>query len=251
MMKRIWIILLAVLVLAVFSATAEDAAVTVAFTDEGLAQEADGVSFHDGVVSIFKPGTYELSGTLTDGQIEVTAAEKGAVVLILNGVTVHNETTAAVYIGKCESRVVISLAEGTENVISDGPAADADPDEEPNGALFSKSDLAIEGSGSLLVTAGRVDGIVSKDTLTIRGGKITVEARRQGIKGKDCVVIEDGVIDITAGKDGIKSTNKKDAALGYISITGGTIHIVCGDEPVQAETRFDIEGAKITTEKVQ
>ena len=246
MLKKCWIILLAALALAAAGAAAEETAVTVAFTDEGLAQDTDGASFFEGTVTIFKPGTYELSGTLTDGQICVSVAEEGMVMLILNGVNIHNDETSAIHVLKSESRVIISLKDGTENSVSDGPDSGADPDEEPNGAIFSRSDLLIEGEGSLLVKAGRVDGIVSRDSLIVRGGKITVEAVRHGIKGKDSVVIEGGEISVTAGKDGIKSTNKQDPALGRVDIQGGTIAIAAGDDPIQAETGWSIENAKIT-----
>ena len=104
----------------------------------------------------------------------------------------------------------------------------------------------IEGSGSLKITAVSADGIVSKDELEIRGGKITVDAHRHGIKGKDCVEIYDGEISVTAGQDGIKSTNKKDSSRGYVAIRGGVVTIVCGDDPLQFITDCTIENAKIS-----
>ena len=244
MMKKSVIILLVIMLLAAVPVLGEDAAV-VSFSDMGLEQETEGVSFDNGVVRIEKPGTYVLSGTLTDGQIHVDVKEKGGVVLVLSGVEIHNKASAAIEVERCGRQAVISLAEGTENIISDGPQSNADPDEDPSAVLFSAADLVIEGSGSLQVTGGRVDGIVSKDTLVIRGGKIVVEAVRHGIKGKDSVQIAGGEIEINAGKDGIKSTNKEKSSLGYVEIIGGRITIRSGDEPIQAETHYTIENAKV------
>ena len=249
MLKKSWIILLAVLVLAAFFALAEedaDSALKISFTDAGLEQETDGVSFHEGVITIFKPGTYELSGSLTDGQIFVNCADEGTVSLILNGVSVNSETAAALQIGKCKPGVELILAEGTENVVACGPEAITDPNEDPNSALFSKSDLSIGGTGSLLVKAESGDGIVSKDDLVILSGSVTVQAKGHGIKGKDCVEIYGGELDITAGKDGIKSTNKDSSERGYVAIHGGTIHITAGDEPIQVVTGCTVENASIT-----
>ena len=244
MMKKSVIILLVIMLLAAVPVLGEDAAV-VSFSDMGLEQETEGVSFDNGVVRIEKPGTYVLSGTLTDGQIHVDVKEKGDVVLVLSGVEIHNKASAAIEVERCGRQAVISMAEGTENIISDGPQSNADPDEDPSAVLFSAADLVIEGSGSLQVTGGRVDGIASKDRLIIRGGKIVVEAVRHGIKGKDSVQIAGGEIEINAGKDGIKSTNKEKSSLGYVEIIGGRITIRSGDEPIQAETHYTIENAKV------
>ena len=52
-------------------------------------------------------------------------------------------------------------------------------------------------------------------------------------------------IEINAGKDGIKSTNKEKSSLGYVEIIGGRITIRSGDEPIQAETYYTVEDAKI------
>ena len=255
MLKKSWIILLALLVLAASFAAAEESAdgtaaagsaAEVRFSDAGLETETDGVSFHEGVITIFKPGTYELSGSLTDGQVYVNCADEGQVILVLKGVNINCETSAALQIGKCKPNAELTLAEGTENVLACGPEAVPDPEEDPCSALFSRSDLSIGGTGSLLVSAESGDGIVSKDELVILGGTLTVRAKGHGIKGKDRVEILDGTLDITAEKDGIKSTNRDGAEYGCVAIRGGTISITAGDEPIQVVTGAVIENAKIT-----
>lgn len=245
-MKKWSVLMLIVFLLTAVSAIADDGMKIVNFSDTGLEKELEGVSFADGVITISAPGDYMLSGELTNGQLEVDCPEEGKITLYLNGIHIHTDGVAAIMIGECKPKVVLSLVDQTENIVSNGDLADPKEDEEPDSAIFSRSDLVIDGSGSLKVNAASANGIVSKDDLEIRGGKITVVAKQHGIKGKDSVEIYDGEIDIIAGRDGIKSTNKKDPDRGYIAIRGGTIHICCGDDPVQFITDCTIENAKIT-----
>ena len=247
-MKKCFILLLAALLLAAVSATADSGMKVVNFSDKGLEKKVEGVSFKDGVLSVTAPGEYMLSGELTDGQIYVNCAEDGKVTLYLNGVTVSTKSVAALLVGKCKPKAVLSLVDGTVNTFSNGANALKDEDDDPCGAVFSQSDLSIEGSGTLQVTAKSGDGIVSKDDLEISGGKITVEAKRHGIKGKDSVSVYGGEITVDAGRDGIKSTNKQDPSRGYVAIRGGTVSIVFGDEAVQFVTSCTVENASVNAE---
>ena len=245
-MKKCRILLLVVFLCIAVSALADSGMKVVQFSDAGLEKDVDGVSFVDGVISITAPGEYMLSGELSNGQLVVDSADEGKITLYLNGVNIHTDGVTAILIGECKPKVVLSLVDQTENFVSNGAQAVLDEEEEPNGAIFSRSDLVIDGSGSLKVTAASADGIVSKDELEIQGGIITVDAKHHGIKGKDSVEIYGGEISIIAGRDGIKSTNKKDSSRGYIAIRGGIITIRCGDEPIQFVTDCTIENAKIS-----
>ena len=244
-MKKCWLLLLVVFLFVAVSAAADDGMKIVSFSDAGLEKEADGVSFDSGVLTIQSPGEYMLSGELTNGRLVVDCKEEGKVTLYLNGVSVNTDGVSAILIGECKPKAVLSLVDQSENTVSNSAQSGADPQDEPNGAIFSQSDLVIEGSGSLNVTARFADGIVSKDDLEIRGGKVTVSANRHGIKGKDSVEIYDGVISVTAERDGIKSTNKNDSDRGYVSIRGGSVTIRCGDEPIQFVTGCTVENATI------
>ena len=89
-------------------------------------------------------------------------------------------------------------------MVTDGDSymfEDAESDE-PNAAIFSKTDLTINGSGSLTVKANYNDGITSKDDLKIVSGDITVDAANDAIKGKDCLGIKEATVTVTAGGDG-------------------------------------------------
>ena len=80
--------------------------------------------------------------------------------LVLNGADITCSTSAPIYVASAR-KTIITLAEGTENRVTDGGAyvlEDAASDE-PNAAIYSKSDLTINGGGSLTVTGNYNNGI--------------------------------------------------------------------------------------------
>lgn len=205
----------------------------------------EGVTAVDGVVTFSKPGSYLVSGDLPQGSLVVDCAENGKVILYLNGVSVYNAQGPALRVGECSPRAVISLVEGAENRLSNGTALFFEDVDEPDGVIYSQSDLTIEGGGTLEVSAGAMNGIVSKDDLRIEGGSLRIDAPLHGIKGKDSVEISGGEITIHAGKDGVKSTNKKDPERGFLEISGGKLTVTCGDDPLSFITTCHITGGEI------
>ena len=170
-------------------------------------------------MTITAAGTYVVSGSLDDGQIVVDTEDKETVRLVLNGADITCSTSAPIYV-KSADKIILILADGTENQVTDGDSyvlEDAESDE-PNAAIFSKSDLTINGDGSLIVKANYNDGIASKDDLKIVSGDITVDAVNDAIKGRDCIGVKDGTIKVTAGGDGLQSTNDEDPEKGFICI---------------------------------
>lgn len=218
--------------------TAQTAEATrIALDGSAIAVDGKGASVDGSRVTITAAGTYEFSGSLTEGQIIVDTGDEETVTLILNGVDISNSTSTPLYITDAED-VTIVLADGSTNRMADGAGyVFASPDEdEPNAVLFSKADLTIGGSGALVVAGNYNDGIASKDGLTITGGDITVEAVDDGIRGKDYLVVEGGTLTVTAGGDGLKADNEEDAALGYISIEDGVFNVTAGGDAITGET---------------
>ncbi|MHA7579026.1 carbohydrate-binding domain-containing protein [Paenibacillus vandeheii] len=202
-----------------------------------------GAKAANGSVTISAAGTYVLSGKLTDGQIVVNVADKGTVHLVLNGATINDNDSAAIYIQKA-GKAIITLEEGTENAVSDGKTyvyAD-DTTDEPDAAIFSKADLTFNGTGKLTVTGNYNEGITSKDDLKIISGTINVKSADDGIKGKDMVAIQAGTITVDSEGDGIKSTNDTDTTKGFVAIAGGTFNINSGSDGIQAETALVTDG---------
>lgn len=191
------------------------------------------------VLTITSAGTYRIAGSLTNGQIIVNTADSGAVTLILDGVNVTCSNSSALYVLQADD-VVLTLAAGSQNYLTDGATYNNGTATEPDAALFSKSDLIINGTGSLSVDANYADGIASKGALKIESGTITVDAVDEGIRGKDTVVIQNGAITVTSGGDGIKSTKS------YVAVSGGTINVTAGTDGIQAETLLTVSGGSIT-----
>jgi hypothetical protein len=191
-------------------------------------------------------GIYEITGSLTDGQIAVYTTDKDPVRLILNGVNINCSTSAAISIMDAEETFII-LADGTENFIGDAGTYiyDGPSEDEPNAAIFCKSDLTIWGNGVLNVVGNYNDGIASKDGLLIINGTINVRSIDDGIRGRDYVVVESGVIDLDVGGDGLKSDNPENATLGNILIENGKISIVSGGDAFQAERNVLITGGSL------
>lgn len=208
---------------------------------EGSAALVDGST-----ITITSAGVYSISGTLNDGQVIVDTQDTDKVVLLLNGAAIHSSSSAPIYVRNAE-KTIITLASGSENVVSDGTdyVYDDVEKEEPNAAIFSNDDLTIYGSGALAVTANFNNGIASNDDLKITGGSITVYAVNDGIKGSDSLSIKDGVLTINAAADGVQTTNEEDAEKGTIAITGGTLNITSGLDGVQAATSLLISGGEI------
>jgi hypothetical protein len=221
--------------------------VDIVLAGDAISASGAGVTIDGSTATITSAGTYNLSGSLADGQIVVDSADEGTVRLILNGVDIHCAASAPIYVRNAEE-VTIVLADGTENVVSDGETyLFADPaEEEPNAVIFSKADLVITGNGSLLVQGNYNDGIASKDGLVIASGAITVNAVDDGIRGKDYVVIEDGAVTVTAGGDGLKADNEEDTAAGYIAIKSGVIAVTAGGDAIAAQTDVLITGGDFT-----
>ena len=206
---------------------------------------SEGVKIDANTVTITAPGTYILSGTLTDGQVVVNSDAEGKVRIVLDGASITNTGGSALVITAADEAVVV-LADGSENTLTDGTGYDTSADDAPNAALFSMADLTIGGTGSLTVTGNTNDGISSKDGLVIQGGTITVTAADDGIRGKDYLVIEDGTVTVESGDDGLKSDNETDDTVGYVLIKDGTVTVAAGDDGVHAEGDLGISGGKVT-----
>ena len=201
------------------------------------------------VVTITAAGTYNISGSLLNGQIIVDAPDTDVVRLNLNGVNIKCSNSAPIFIRNAD-KTIITLGDNTNNTLTDGSSyVFASGEDEPNAALFSKDDLTIKGDGSLTVTGNYNDGINSKNDLRIKGGNITVKAADDGLRGKDSIKISGGNIAVTAGDDGLKSDNEEEAERGIILIEDGNLTISSGDDAIMAHTSVQIDGGDIRITK--
>ena len=219
----------------------ESAAISIQLNGNGAVCDSDSVTIEGGQIIIEKEGVYVLSGTLTDGQIVVNAGETDKVQLVLADADITSSTSAAIYALEAD-KVFVTLAEGTENALTNGGAYVPIDDNNIDAVIFSKTDLTFNGSGSLTINAQSGHAVVSKDELVITGGSYTITAASHGLSGKDSIAIADGTFAITSGKDGIHAENADDLTLGTLYIAGGTYTIAAQGDAISAQGTLQIDG---------
>lgn len=192
-------------------------------------------------VTLTKAGTYVLSGTLEDGQIVVDAGDSAVLHLVLEGLSVTSKSAAALCIRQAD-RVVVTLAEGTENTLKNGGSFAADAEENADGAIFAKSDLTFNGEGSLTVESSAGHGVVCKDGLVLVSGSITVRSAGHAIECKNGVRLEQAELYLDAGKDGIHAEHEEDESLGFVCLTGGSCTVRAEGDGVSAGSYVRIDG---------
>ena len=194
--------------------------------------EAKTVADSEKAVKITAEGTYIVGGE--HESITVSAPDTAKVRIILKNATVSNTAGPAIYIEK-EDKVFITACKGTVNTLSDGTSYTGDfKDTNIDGAIFSKTDLTLNGEGTLNITGNYK--CVSKDDLIICGLSLTVKSTGCALEGKDCVKIKDAAITVSSGGDGIRSTNTEKANKGFVYIETGNIDITSGNDGIQAAT---------------
>lgn len=190
----------------------------------------------------------------TDRDYETDYEESGSVMIQLNGVTINSETSAPLYIFEAD-KVFVTLADGTENILSNGGTFTA-----------ASGDDAFHGEETLTVTAGTIDitesyeGLEALD-IRVEGGDITLVASDDGLNaaggtdssgttgGRDgrfgggpggngggtggngggmssswdgSIVISGGSLQINASGDGIDANGSVTISGGYTVVTGPT-----------------------------
>lgn len=223
-------------------------AITISLEGPTATSEGDGVHIDGGQITISSHGIYRITGTLADGQILVDCADAGEVWLLLDGADITSTAGACIYVKQAD-RTHISLEKDTVNTLTDGINYTFDAgDDEPDGTLFARDDLVLQGEGTLVIDANFKNAIAAKDDLTISGGVYDITSVGHGIKGKDSLTITGGVISVDADGDGLKSTNAEGGSKGVITISGGIVDVFAGDEGVQAISDVTITGGVVSVD---
>lgn len=199
--------------------------------------ESNAVEIKDGVITIIDEGTYVISGSLENGMIVVNSEKTDKTQIVLNGASIHNETSAAIYVKQAD-KVFITLQEGTENVLSGGSSIESVDEEEIDGLIYSKTNLTLNGKGSLSIKSPGGHGIVSKDDLLITGGSHKLEVASHGLSANDMLGIADGNFDIVSGEDSIHCDMN-------VYIEGGSFEINTKDDAIHADEKLLVCGGKI------
>ena len=219
----------------------ESSATKITLLGDLASVSGSGAAAEGSTVTISTAGTYIVSGNLTDGSITVTTSENDKIQIVLNGVKIACSSGPAIDVQSAD-KCFITLAEGTQNSLSDGSAFTS---EDANACIYATCDLTINGSGSLDVSGNYCHGVFSKDDLAVYGGSINVSAVEDGLNGKDSVKIGAGDISIDSGADGVKSSKSTNPEKGFVYVSGGSLSIDAEDDGIQAKTYLCIAGGSI------
>ena len=195
-------------------------------------------------VSITAAGTYVFSGDCDNGSITVKKGVTG-VTIVLNGLTLTNDDSAAITLNKTAEASLIAAA-GTTNTV-----ADTEGSSDENAAVKVKSGaaLAIGGKGTLTVDGNAKNGIkgAADAVITVAEGKLNINAADDGLSCDDELNITGGTLSITAGGDAVKASpdtdeNPDTTSLGNVTISGGTLTLNAAADGIQADGDLTIWG---------
>lgn len=193
--------------------------VRITLKQDGSESSGGGVSIADNTVTISRSGTYLVSGTLENGKLRVDAGEKDTVILLLDGVNITNPSDAAIDI-KSVGHTSIQIKEGTENQLQSGTKAMKDKEEDSTeqeakgAAIDANGDLSIAGTGSLQILGCINDGIMSKKTVLIENGKLTIESKGDAVQADTMLKISGGDFSVLTGKGSSEASFSSDNGWG-------------------------------------
>ena len=219
-------------------------AVLIALNGDSISCDSSAVTVSGSSATITAAGTYRVTGTLENGSLIADAGKEDKIQIVLDGASIHSDTFAAIYVKQAD-KVFLTLADGSENALSNGGTFETIDENNVDGAVFSKDDLTLNGNGKLVVTSPAKHGVVSKDDLVITGGTYEITAGAHALSGKNGVGVADGALTLTAGKDGIHAENDEDSAKGCVYLAGGTIAITAGDDGVTASGLLQMDGGSL------
>lgn len=217
--------------------------------DSATTTAAEGIIIAGQQITITKGGTYVLQGALNNGQVIVALQDETEKVhLICNGIAITS-SSAALWVQQAD-KVILTLADGTENIFTDGTdyASEEENASTPNACIYSKDDLTINGGGALTVNGNCNNGIHTTHDLRIVSGRITVRSVNHGLRGSGSVVIKDGEIAIDAKGDGIKSTEVDTEGKGFVDIEGGSVTVSAQQDGIDAAVALVINGGTLNVE---
>ena len=217
--------------------------VNITLADTASFSDSKAVRIDGDRIFISQEGVYKLSGTLTNGQIIVNAADNAKVQLVLDGVSVSCVGGAAIQVAGAD-KVFVTTAAGSENALSStGELLDKDV----NGAVYSKNDICFNGEGRLSVNSENGHGIATKDDLKICSGSYEITALKRGLSGKDSIRIGGGDISVISEGDGLHSEHDE-ADKGYIFISGGRLNILSGSDGIDCTNYLSMLSGSVNIE---
>ena len=221
------------------------AAAVVTLSGDKITSSSSAVGINGNQAILQQDGTYIFRGTLNDGMIVVNASETSKIQIVLDGVDITSKTYAAIYVIEAD-KVVVTLAEGSDNKLSSGESFTQLDSNNVDATVFSKADLTFNGAGKLHIESPAAHGIVSKDDLVFAGGTYTVNAAWRGIDANDSVRCAGTYLAVQSGKDAIRAKNDTDTTLGYVYINDAQMDISASGDGISASSNIQIDAGKFS-----
>ena len=216
------------------------------FTERDLEQTADtdkavSIAVSDGqTIDITEAGVYIISGSAKNCTIKVNADSDAKVQLVLDGVSITNDSFPAIYVLSADKCFITTT--DSENSLSVTGSFTSDGDTNTDAVIFSKDDLVFNGTGTLKIESAQGNGISGKDDIKFTGGSYEITSKLDGIEAKDQILISGGSFNISSQKDGLHCENDEDNTLGIIYISDGTFSISAASDAIQANTSVTVDG---------
>ncbi|MBP5248142.1 MAG: carbohydrate-binding domain-containing protein [Fibrobacter sp.] len=233
---------------------APDSAVIVTLAESGFTVTNAGiksVSVSGNKLVVGSAGLYVFSGSMSDGQILVTADDNATVEFVFNGVQLGNSENAPLFLVSGD-KLKLELVEGSVNILSDARnyaymsvGEYTEQDSVPKACVYGREDLTIKGNGTLYVTGNYNNGIHTKADLVINDNPtIYVNSVNNSIKGKGSVRINEGGTYYlrTGDGSGIVSDKETDPEKGRVCIKAGTFTMDVGNSGIKAFYTDSISG---------
>ncbi|MEE0865972.1 MAG: carbohydrate-binding domain-containing protein [Clostridia bacterium] len=167
-------------------------------------------------INITSEGVFVISGTAKNVTIYVEAGDSDKVQIVLDNVSITNETMPVIYV-KTADKVFVT----------------------------SNGSNSLKVTGTLNIESTQ-NGITGKDDIKITGGKYNIKSIAVAIRANDSIRIADGNLTINAGTDGLHAENSSDDTKGYVFIAKGNINIEATDDCIHGGSVVQIDDGTIT-----
>lgn len=219
-----------------------------AFTNRDLEQEpeledAEYITVTDGKdISISSEGVYVLSGEASEVTVTVEAGDEDKVQLVTDGLKISNTDSPCIYVKNADKVFITSVSDDNELTVSGSFTADGDTN--TDAVIFSKDDLVLNGTGTVVIDSSD-NGIAGKDDVKLTGGKLMISCKGSAIEAHDEILIADADIVVSESNDGIHAENDDDDTVGNIMIYGGSLNITAVDDGIHATTAVTVDNGEI------
>ena len=189
------------------TSSAPDAEIILSGSSGTISDTTRGSSGSD--ITINAKGVYHVTGSSDGASIVINDSTKsGNIYLILDNVSMKSSSKPCIDI-EAGDKVIIQCV--GSNSLSFNPSDDST---KTDGAVYSESDVTVNGSGSLNVSSD-IHGIVCKKDLKITSSTLSVKSAKVGIKAANSLRIGGGTINVESDHDGIQLSNKKNSSYLY------------------------------------